>query len=79
LTTIKRRKTGYLGHIVIQNMNCYRELYKERSKEEKEWDVRNCLGNIRQWKRLFTIEELIHRTDTARSEEKKQNVIANIH
>lgn len=79
LTTIKRRKTAYLGHVMRNRKYEYLQLLIEGKIEGRRGIGRKKLSwlrNIRQWTGMNDIQTLIH---TARDREEMEDVIANIH
>lgn len=79
LTTVKRRKTAYLGHILRHDEYQLLQLILEGKIDGKRGIGRKQMSwarNIRQWTGLRTIGELVN---TARDREQFQRVVANIH
>ena len=78
LTTIKKRKTAYLGHVMRSEKYRYLQLIIEGKVEGRRGIGRKRLSwlrNIRQWTGVHNIKTLIH---TAGSRGEMKNVVANI-
>lgn len=79
LTTNKRRKVAYLGHIMRNQKYDILQLIIEGKIEGKRGIGRkkmSWLRNIRQWTGLNTIGSLVH---TFRNREETDHIVANIH